>query len=195
MAVSLSQSNLTVELEVKEHLWSELPGEIAIEYGHTEVHHELRRHASLGERQEPSSTTASWSIATNLIPTGIPTETSSSKVLNLTYESNPNSKFSFPLGLGPSAPVEIGCILCKTTGSLKVTHGKFAFKNISDINFIGNDFTSPLDYITSGSLDLEMNDFTAHIDLQITPSLSGNLNYSLFPVPIFGFSVSAALDK
>ncbi|TLD39213.1 putative gpi anchored protein [Venturia nashicola] len=188
-AVSFSKSDKIFWLEVEEKPWNVVPGKITIEYGHTAEHHELRRHAVLGKRQQASSTSSVPSIATSLIPSGTPTETSSSKVLNLAYESKPDTKFSFPPGLGPSAPLEIGCKLCKTTGNLKVTRGEFSLISMDDIDFIGDNITSPLDYITSGSMDLELNDFTALVNLQITPSLSGDLNYTLYPVPIFGFSI------
>lgn len=188
--MSFSESDKIVQLEVEEKPWNELPGETTIEYGHTSEQHELRRHAVFGKREQASPTASVSSIATSLIPTGTPTATSASNVLNLAYESKPDSNFAFPLGLGPSAPIEIGCKLCKTTGSLKVTRGEFTIKSMSDIDFSGSNITSPLDYVTSGSMDLEMNNFTAYIELQVTPSLSGGLNYTLYPVPIFGFSVS-----
>jgi hypothetical protein len=194
-AVSLSESDMIVELGVEEKPWNEIPGEITINYGHTEEHHELRRHASLGRRQATSPTTVVQSVSRSLIPTESPTETSTSKVLNLAYESKPDSTFSFPPGLGPSAPVEIGCKLCKITGNLKVTQGEFKLINRTDINIVGTNITSPLDYVKSGSMQLEMNDFSAHIDLDITPSFSGGLNYTLYPVPIFGFSVSIAFSR
>lgn len=100
----------------------------------------------------------------HLIPTGTPTESCSSKVLNLAYDSKPEFKFAFPLGTGPSAPIETGYKLCTTTGSLKVIRGEFTLKSMSDIDFIGSNITSPLDYVTSGSLDLEMNNFTAYVE-------------------------------
>jgi hypothetical protein len=188
-AVSHSQNSMVVRLEVEEKAWNEIPGEITIDYGHTEEHHELRRHENLNRRQSASPTTTTLSISTELIPTASPTDTSSTKVLNLAYESKPDSTFSFPLGLGPSAPLEIGCKLCKTTGTLKIIRGNFTLTPVSDINLIGSNITSPRDYIRNGFMQLEMNDFTAHIDLQITPALKGNIDYTLYPVPVFAFSV------
>ncbi len=164
-------------MTVKEQSWHEAFQTLRIEYGHTDG-----MYRALHRRDAPSATTLSWQ-ATSIIPTSTPTSTSAT--LDLTHQEA-NTTFSFPLGLGPSAPLSIGCKLCDTTGSATLSQGAF------NLSVPGGDVTSPLDYIQSGTIQLQVDGFSAHIELEITPELQGSMTYSLFSVPIFGFEVRSS---
>lgn len=159
----------------KEQSWHEAFQRLKIEYGHADGMYQTRNDRALRRRDAPSATTSELE-ATSIIPTSTPTSTSA--ILNLTHEEA-NTTFSFPLGLGPSAPLTIGCKLCQTTGSAILTEGTF------NLNLSNGD-------IQNGTVQLQMDDFSAHVELQITPELQGSMEYSLFSVPVFGFEVKSS---
>ena len=176
--IPLEESRI-VRLITKEQPWHVAFQRLNIEYGHANGMYQTRNSSALHRRDTPSATTLNWQ-ATSIIPTSTPTSTSAT--LNLTHQQA-DTTFSFPFGLGPSAPLVIGCKLCQTTGSATLSHGTF------NISLSGGDVTSPLSYLKNGTIQLQLDGFSAHIELQITPELQGNMNYSLFSVPIFGFEV------
>jgi hypothetical protein len=182
--ISLEESRI-IKMITKEQSWHEAFQRLNIEYGHTNGTYQTRTHSALHRRDTPSATTLDWQ-ATSIIPTSTPTSTSA--ILNLTHQEA-NTIFSFPLGLGPSAPLAIGCKLCQTTGSATLSHGTF------NINLFGGDENSPLDYLQNGTIQLQVDGFSAHIELQITPELQGSMNYRLFSVPIFGFEVRPSCHR
>lgn len=169
-------------MTTKEQSWHEAFQRLKIEYGRTNGMYQTRNHGAMHKRDTPSATTLDWQ-ATSIIPTSTPTSTSAT--LNLTHQEA-NTTFSFPLGLGPSAPLSIGCKLCSTTGSATLSEGAF------NLSMSGGDVTSPLDYIQNGTIQLQVDGFSAHIELEVTPELQGSMEYSLFSVPIFGFEVRAS---
>ena len=169
-------------MTTKEQSWHEAFQRLKIEYGHTNGMFQTRNHRTLHRRDTFSTTTSGWQ-ATSIIPTSTPTSTSA--ILNLTHQEA-NTTFSFPPGLGPSAQLSIGCKLCETTGSATLSHGTF------NLSAYGDDVAtvaSPLNRIQNGTIQLQVDDFSAHIELEITPELQGSMSYSLFSVPIFGFEV------
>ena len=169
----------------KEQSWHEAFQSLNIEYGHTDGMYRTRTHRALHKGDIPSATTLD-SQATSIIPTSTPTSTSA--ILNLNHQEA-NTTFSFPLGLGPSAPLAIGCKLCQTTGSATLSQGAF------NLSLSGGNVTSPLDYIRNGTVQLQVDGFSAHIELQITPELQGSMSYSLFSVPVFGFEVRPSCHR
>jgi len=163
-------------MTTKERSWHEAFQRLKIEFGHTNGMYQTRNHNALYRRDTPSATTS-------IIPTSTPTSTSAT--LNLTHQEA-DTTFSFPPGLGPSAPLSIGCKLCDTTGSATLSQGEF------DLSLPDGDGASPLNFIQKGTIQLQVDGFSAHIELQITPELHGSMNYSLFSVPIFGFVVRSS---
>jgi hypothetical protein len=183
---------MTMVLSTKERKWSEAFGNYHISYGHSREAHHFRRHTLSKRSDNATATTDGLRNAT--VPTDAPKATSGR--LDLSFEETDSTFGSFPLGLGPSVPISVGCKHCKTTGSMTLTEGEFHFNTniINDVgNLVGDLFSKqdikPLDVITGGYLSLEMDNFTAFVDLAVTPSLSGGFTYKLFDVPLFGFSV------
>lgn len=74
------------------------------------------------------------------------------------------------------------------TGEVNFTEAGFKLNNLSSSNV-----QSPLDYVSLGTAQLEVSDFSAHIELDITPSLAGGVSFTLFSVPVFGIVVSGYL--
>jgi len=186
IAISWSDHDRTLTFSVKNKKWSEVFTQFTIEYGQTEERHVLRRHESLFRRQSVATSTNNLANYTTIIPSATPTATAN--ILDLSHEEK-DSTFSFPVEQGPKVPIEIGCKLCQTTGTLNFTQGKFSIADLSNVTFMDDNVTSPMDWIQSGTVELEMNNFTAHLELQVTPTLKDELLYTLFSVPIFGFAV------
>ncbi|EOD48854.1 putative gpi anchored protein [Neofusicoccum parvum UCRNP2] len=85
------------------------------------------------------------------------------------------------------SPVDITveCVDCHTKGSLVLSQGNWSFPTLKSLQ---NNNTK---LINSGSNHIELQDFSAHIELRLTPTLSGSLSYELFaiPIPAAGFAI------
>jgi hypothetical protein len=172
---------MTLRISAIEKPWHEAFRKFNIEYGYSNVYHKTRNQNVLGHRKRAASSTPTTTLdLTSIIPTETPTRTL--PMLNLAHKET-DTTFSLPVQVGPPLPISLGCKRCETTGSMKLTYGSF---NV-DIN--SDNVASPQDYITGGMAKLEMNDFSAFIQLQIMPSLTGSLPYQLFSIPIYGFAV------
>jgi hypothetical protein len=170
-------------LSTEKKPWKYAFDRVKVEYGHCTESHQLRpHHEGLRRRQNPTSATSvpAGTAASLIIPTASPTATS------VTFDlSHSESDSTFPLEDEDS--ITIGCKLCKTTGSLELSQGDFEVIGLKDISITHP--PSVLDLITSGSISLEMNGFTAYVELQVSPYLSGDVTHTLFSVPVLGFSV------
>jgi hypothetical protein len=181
-----------VGLETSKVRWEEAFQSFSVDFGHSSEQHSLRGQNELQRRDvtsttvlSPSTTTAPSFTETTLVPSGSPTASSVS--LDLAFRSV-DSTFEFPAGLGPSVPVKVGCKECKTTGSMILTQGSFDVVLPQNLT----NFTA-FDYIQSGFVSLELDDFTASILLTATPSASTGFVHTLFNVPIAGFVVRDSL--
>ncbi|GME37442.1 gpi anchored protein [Neofusicoccum parvum] len=85
------------------------------------------------------------------------------------------------------SPVDntVECVDCHTKGSLVLSQRNWSFPTLKSLQ---NNNTK---LINSGSIDIELQDFSAHIELRLTPTLSGSLSYELFaiPIPAAGFAI------
>ncbi|GME35035.1 gpi anchored protein [Neofusicoccum parvum] len=85
------------------------------------------------------------------------------------------------------SPVDITveCVDCHTKGSLVLSQGNWSFPTLKSLQ---NNNTK---LINSGSNHIELQVFSAHIELRLTPTLSGSLSYELFaiPIPAAGFAI------
>jgi hypothetical protein len=139
--------------------------------------------SSIPSSGNQTSTVSSFT-RTTILPTSTPTATAT--ILDLSHQQA-NTTFSLPLIQGPPLPLTIGCKLCQTAGHLLVNQTAF---HIDISNPISAKNSTPLQYIQGGEVQLQLSNFSAYVELDITPSLSGGTSLTLFSVPIFGFAVS-----
>ncbi len=143
-------------------------------------------HAENLERRQSSPTTASPSLeSTSLIPS-IPTATVTSLSINLAhgvedtwFPSNALTDNANPF------PINIGCKNCSTSGTFNLAQGEWSVVDLDDLLHVDS-FT---DLISAGYVELSLQDFVAHVEIQIQPSLQGDISLPLFAIPIAGFEV------
>jgi len=132
------------------------------------------------------TTTSVDPTATSLIPSASSTATSLS--INLTHGVEDAWFPSIPSGGDDTngIPLKLGCKNCSTSGTLTLTQGEWSFLD-SDLWFEVENLT---DIIDVGYIELSIQGFVAHLELQIEPDVKGELAVPLFVIPVAAFVVS-----
>jgi hypothetical protein len=152
---------------------------VQVEAGTTPTSHHEQAEASLVTRQE--STTQLVTSTT----TPKPTATALSVDLNHLADSSWLSDgISFIDESG--FPFKLECKNCSTTGTLTLTQSDWKLLPFDD--WFEQDHL--LDIIQAGAVDLDIESFMVHLELEMQPSPRGRKELTLFSLPLFGFAVS-----
>jgi hypothetical protein len=90
------------------------------------------------------------------------------------------------LGDSSALPFKLGCKNCSTSGTVTLTQSEWQFLDTSEwIN--AQNLT---DVIDAGEIRLSIEEFVAHLELQMEPSLQGSITLPLIVIPVFAFIVS-----
>lgn len=195
--MTASEDTKSITLSTTKKHWKEAFNHFNIEYGYSQEHHELRRH-QFQRRQAPATPGATTSTAatsstsaflshSTLIPANSSQATATSVALSLFHEEA-NTTFSMPPGVQLTAPINLGCRHCKTTGHLNLTQGEWEF-DWPDMDEI-TQIDSVADILKAGYVQMSLSNFSAYIELSATPAQSGALVLPLFTAPAVGFRVS-----
>ncbi|KAF1812248.1 hypothetical protein P152DRAFT_482286 [Eremomyces bilateralis CBS 781.70] len=95
-----------------------------------------------------------------------------------------DSNLEIPVGLA-DVPVSIGCKDCTTTGLLELRQGEFELGNFD----LPDNETDSASLLESGSIELRLLGFGAHIELQGEIGANGAIPFTLFKYPVFGFNI------
>ncbi|GME34474.1 hypothetical protein GTA08_BOTSDO11054 [Neofusicoccum parvum] len=194
--VTASEDTKSITLSTTKKHWKEAFNHFNIEYGYSQEHHELRRH-QFQRRQAPATPGATTSTAatsstsaflshSTLIPANSSQATATSVALSLFHEEA-NTTFSMPPGVQLTAPINLGCRHCKTTGHLNLTQGEWEF-DWPDMDEI-TQIDSVADILKAGYVQMSLSNFSAYIELSATPAQSGALVLPLFTAPAVGFRI------
>ncbi|OAL22751.1 hypothetical protein AYO22_06933 [Fonsecaea multimorphosa] len=82
-------------------------------------------------------------------------------------------------------PIKIGCKDCSTNGTLSLLQGEWSV--LSTVDWFGA--KNLTDIISAGNVQLGIEGFVAHVEIQIEPSLKGDMSLPLFTIPVFGFTI------
>ncbi|KIW27555.1 uncharacterized protein PV07_07283 [Cladophialophora immunda] len=163
-----------------------------LKFGHTnEVHPLAKQPQRLDRRQSseettPTPTSAPLDLtATSLIPSDTSTATATSLSINLTHGVQDTWFPDTVPGTDAQLPIKIGCKECSTDGTLTLAQGEWSILSPFDWDGAG-DLT---DIISAGNVQLDIEGFVAHVEIQIEPSLKGDMSLTLFTIPVFGFTI------
>lgn len=185
--------------------WKDAFSTFRIDYSHTDEPHNHLNHDTLRKRDQATPTGGLASL-TNLIPTSTPTATS--VTLDLSYEEKDSTWSITDLSSGDdddndddddddddtdptSTFISLGCNLCQVAGKAVLTQGEFNINNVSEAvdSVIDSSDIDISDVITSGTVQLALNDFSVHADLQLSLSQNGDTDYSLYQAPVLAIQV------
>ncbi|KIX09401.1 uncharacterized protein Z518_00480 [Rhinocladiella mackenziei CBS 650.93] len=187
----------TVIFSIEENEWHQAFHHINLSFNHSpELHsfhrpryHKLNRRQEQESSESPSPTSSPLELtATSLIPSDTATATATSLSIDLSHGvQDVWFPTSLPGGVQPlpSLPIAIGCKQCSTAGTLTLAQGEWDLLDVEDWTDVDN-FT---DIISLGYVQLVIEDLVAHVELQISPALEGEMSLPLFSIPVFGFAI------
>ncbi|KAJ9604025.1 hypothetical protein H2200_011548 [Cladophialophora chaetospira] len=136
-------------------------------------------------RRQASPTTASLSLTLTSPLSSIPAATATSLSIDLAHGVDDTW---FPLNAitndANPLPINIGCKNCSTSGTFNLEQGEWSFDldNLFDANTL-------TDIINGGYVQLSFANFVAHVEIEIEPSLQGDISLPLFSIPVAGFTI------
>lgn len=157
----------------------------------------LAAHQGLRRRQESSASSATISsiVPSNL--TSVPYQAPSPH--NTTANKTTTSNLSFALIdheftvleqlTRPKIPLSLVCKNCSTTGELIVRRGEFNLTNITELAEEILNENDPVRIFDTGFVEMQVNGFSAHVELQNALSKSFPHSTTLFQQPLFGLEV------
>ncbi|EXJ66174.1 uncharacterized protein A1O5_10790 [Cladophialophora psammophila CBS 110553] len=190
-AIAFEEECNTVILRTEKITWQEAFHDFHVKFGHTEAYLPRNQPQRLNRRQAsvettPTSTSAPLALtATSLIPSDASTATATALSINLTHGVQDTW---FPDAVHPTdaqIPIKIGCKECSTSGTLTLAQGEWSV--LSPADWFGAENLA--DIISAGNVQLGIEGFVAHVEIQIEPSLKGDLSLPLFTIPVFGFTI------
>ena len=187
-------------LSVASTSWRASFHSIDVDFGSRDENVHLERHDQLRKRAAATTTTASASassssVAFPLPPSTSPTSTSVKEAsIDKSWIDTAILPPSFP-GIdgaslhGPFVPqgITIKCKNCTLQGNVDLSHGVFTLTNNST-----NSTESIMDFYENGFVELAVNNFAAHIELESTVAASESLYLYTAPFPditLPGFSI------
>ncbi|KIW87165.1 uncharacterized protein Z519_12276 [Cladophialophora bantiana CBS 173.52] len=191
-AIAFEEEYNAVILRTEKITWQEAFHDFHLRFGHTteaylprnQPQHLIRRQASV--ETTPTSTSAPLALtATSLIPSDASTATATALSINLTHGAQDTW---FPDTVHPTdaqIPIKIGCKECSTSGTLTLAQGEWSV--LSPADWFGAEDLGNI--ISAGNVQLGIEGFVAHVEIQIEPSLKGDMSLPLFTIPVFGFTI------
>lgn len=123
------------------------------------------------------------------IPAPVPTNTTTSTTSTADL-SHSLTDHQFDLGfVGNNLPLTFACKNCSTFGSMTLTRGEFKLANATEIAEEAVDDDKPVQLLDSGSIEMQVNDFFAHIELESELAAVFSHGFNLFTLPIVGYQV------
>ncbi|KAF2093999.1 hypothetical protein NA57DRAFT_81002 [Rhizodiscina lignyota] len=157
----------------------------------------LGKHNDLRRRQAISGASSSNSSVLPANLTSVPFKAPPAQ--NFTSNRTTNANLGFELIdhefsdleqlLRPHIPLTFSCKNCSTTGSMILTRGEFNFTNTTELAEEVLNNNDPVRIFESGSIEMQINDFSAHIELETGLSKSFGQKINLFSAPLFGLDV------
>ena len=179
------EEHLTVTLTTTAEGWHEAFQSVHLSFGTSMETHEFYRHDKLHRRQD-SPTPASPNLsATTIIPSMTATATATSLSIDLSHQFNDSWFPGLETDVDP-LPISISCQECQTAGSLQLTQGEWKLLSRDE----WANLTNLTDIFSAGYMELEVKDLLAQVVLGVSPSLTGDHSFTLFTIPVFGFSVN-----
>lgn len=196
--VARAPDELLIILAVSKIPWKAAFRTMTVDFGETNVEFEVRRHGELRRRDTPSSSTLTTTSTTDLAHVSIPIPTNTPPANNSNYQATFNSQYGSDISLAVwvvtrpffviyprlTSPVRndplkltVKCKSCSTQGAINIIQGSVTF-NVTDPPTTGLDF---FDYIENGYVKLNVNNFSAHVELDST--IQGSTPLTLFSIP------------
>ena len=186
--MNVIEENLTVTLSTTAEGWHDAFHSVHVSFGHSMEPHELYKHDKLHRRQDSSATTTIDLSATTIIPSATATATATSLSIDLSHQFQDSWFPGLQSDIDP-LPITISCKDCRTGGTLELTQGEWKFLSRDD----WADLDNLTDVFSAGYLELEIKSLLAQVELEVSPSLSGDHSFTLFTIPVCGFTVRCHL--